>query len=123
MIAHGIDFAVVASDAVMTRVSCARLVRWTACAICLVALVLGIAKVPDVAASHMHPCGDLPGQFAFEIKTNVKCSTAKRVVSKWPGTVRSEVENFRCRYRDVAYEKGKIRCRNDGKVVRWITAS
>jgi len=111
------------SDDVIARARSSRLRRWTACVICLAVLALGTANVSDAPASHMHPCGDLPGQFAYEIKANVACSTAKRVVSKWPGTVRSEVENFRCRYRDVAYEKGKIRCRKDEKVVRWVTAS
>lgn len=81
-------------------------------------------------AAPIRECGAMPNEFAGNITTRiVGCAEARRVVKAWNRTVASQggsgnVRGLSCRYRDIAYEAGDIRCTGSrGRVVRWQTSS
>lgn len=88
----------------------------------------GALGVPSADAAPRE-CGRLVSSLAYNITTtNVSCGEARRVVRAWnagPAQGRgNRARGLRCRYRDIAYEAGDIRCTGSrGRVVRWQTAS
>lgn len=81
-------------------------------------------------AAPIRECGGMPNELAGNITTRVvECAEARRVVKAWNRTVASQggsghVRGLSCRYRDIAYEAGDIRCTGSrGRVVRWQTSS
>jgi hypothetical protein len=97
----------------------------------LVALLVAAGGALGAPAADAAPreCGRLVSSLAYNITTsNVSCGEARRVVRAWsagPAQGRgNRARGLRCRYRDIAYEAGDIRCTGSrGRVVRWQTAS
>ena len=97
---------------------------------CLAAVLLvTVASGPRVEAAEQAPireCGDVSSRLAYNVTSRVtSCGEARRVARAWRGTSTvSRVRGFTCRYRDIGYEAGDIRCtRSGGRVVRWQTYS
>lgn len=96
----------------------------------LAAVALLGAGAPAATAAPIRECGNMPDHFAGNITTRVVgCAEARRVVKAWNATVAQQggsgnVRGLYCRYRDIAYEAGDIRCTGSrGRVVRWQTSS
>lgn len=83
---------------------------------------------PRAAASQINECGDLPSRFAYNITTRkAACWKAREVIRRWGKTVAQEggdgsVGAYYCRYKNIGYESGDIRCTaSRGRVVHWQT--
>ena len=81
-----------------------------------------------VTASQINECGDLPSRFAYNITTRkAACWKAREVIRRWGKTVAQEggdgsVGSYYCRYQNIGYEAGDIRCTaSRGRVVHWQT--
>jgi hypothetical protein len=87
-------------------------------------LMIGAAPAP---AGGLHPCGDVPGAYAFNIKANFNCAQARGVVRRFECNDEGDCFSggFECDFKSTGLEEGKLRCeRNrDDRVVRWFTAS
>jgi hypothetical protein len=74
----------------------------------------------SAAAAPIRECGQLAHRHAFNITTRaVGCREARRVVRRWNNTVAQRggdgrVRGLYCRYRDIGYESGDIRCTGSG---------
>lgn len=92
---------------------------------------LGSMPEPDPrrrAASQINECGDLPSRFAYNVTTRkAACWKAREVIRRWGNTVAQEggdgfVGAYYCRYKNIGYEAGDIRCTaSRGRVVHWQT--
>lgn len=96
----------------------------------LIAIGLTGLNAPAASATPIRECGNAVNQLAYNITTRVVgCGEARRVVKAWNSTVAQQggsgqVRGLTCRYRDIAYEAGDIRCTGSrGRVVHWQTAS
>ena len=102
-----------------------------------IALLLVGATLPPAASTALaraatapiRECGDLPHRFADNITSRVvSCGEARRVVRRWNNTAArrggsGRVRGLYCRYRNLGYEAGDIRCTAGRRVVRWQTYS
>lgn len=95
------------------------------------AVVVAAAFTPpaSAAAAPIRECGDMAHRLAYNITSRVVlCPEARRVVRRWNNTVAERGGNGRvrglyCRYRNIGYEAGDIRCTAGRRVVRWQTYS
>lgn len=112
--------------------SIAVLVAWAACPAAPVAV-----SAPDGSRA---ACGDIQSQLVYTIKTQrVACTLARRIAIQW-GDQCAQLRTgsclvtalYYCRYRDTAFEEGRIKCIHDAdlrkplrlqRVVSFITAS
>ena len=108
------------------------LVTWAACPAAPVEL-----SAPDSARA---ACGDIQPQLVYTIKTQrVTCRLARRIAIQW-GDQCAQLRTgsclvtalYYCRYRDTAFEEGRIKCIHDAdlrkplrlqRVVSFITVS
>lgn len=98
-------------------------------AIVMVSLIAPLSSTAAYTAP-IRECGDLAHRYAFNITTRqASCREGRRVVRRWNRTAAQQggsgrVRGLYCRYRDIGYEAGDIRCTGSGgRVVRWQTAS
>jgi len=103
-------------------------------ATCSVLAVAAVLVIPATASSHVQPqsfaqataassCGDLNQNTGNIQAHGVGCNTARKVAKAWDGEVSYRAYGFRCRYRDIGYESGKISCRNGSATVAFYTGS
>jgi opacity protein-like surface antigen len=96
-------------------------------AVALAALLA--SAVPASATAPIRECGDMAHRLAYIITSRVvSCPEARRVVRRWNNTVAQRGGNGRvrglyCRYRNIGYEAGDIRCTAGRRVVHWQTYS
>jgi hypothetical protein len=88
-----------------------------------------LSATPASAAAPVRECGDMSHRLAYNITSRVvSCPEARRVVRRWNNTVAQRggdgrVRGLYCRYRNIGYEAGDIRCTAGRRVVRWQTYS
>ena len=91
------------------------------------ALLVGLLA-PAAHGASVRECGDFTSAYAGNITTRiVTCSEARRVVRAWNKTAakrggNGRVLSYYCKYRDIKWEAGDIRCTaTGGRVVHWQT--
>ena len=81
---------------------------------------IALASGPGhVAAS----CGNINQNTGGIQAHGVSCKTARKVAKAWDGEGSYVAYGFRCRYRDIGYEAGKISCRRGSARVIFYTGA